>query len=215
MSSKRKNDNLPLSHYDQSALFRLYRWLRWERTQIIPLDASPERCRQRIEGFIGAKYLYSIKSQMTNNLCAFQVCVFTTPPKGIEQGFVIGQTVPEPDGKSMIILRAYPGIINSGCAVSITAISLVTVWVIARVMAFGGESLVATLFTGFLILALIALVWRHCFGGRDEALEMIARSFAPIAKQPLEKHKTEQQRILPIEEMVIPEIGSYEHKAQK
>jgi hypothetical protein len=93
--------------------------------------------------------------------------------------------------------------------------SLVTVWLISRVMAFGGENLLAaSLFTGLLILALIALVWRHCFGGRDEALNMIARSFAPIATQAAEKHKTEK-RIFPLEEVVIPEIGSYEHKTQK
>src|SRR5688500_14265199 len=109
MISKRKNDDVPLSIYDQTWLFQLYRGLRWERVKSIRLDLSETKCQFWIENVKKANYVFDVDKQMLDGQYEFQICVSANPPNTLEQGFVTGCLIPEPDEKTIIVLRAYPG----------------------------------------------------------------------------------------------------------
>lgn len=175
MSSKRKNNDFPLSIYDQAWLFAFYRWLRWDRVQIMTVYAPPEKCQRWIENLMRGRG--HGKQQMSNGLYEFQIALFTNGTKPTDVGVVTGQIIAATDeGYSRVMLRAYPGVMNTGCAGTLTAIGmLMACGSITNIVPF--QTVLEGVCGSLIMLAIIAIAWLMPFSGRDEALDIVATTF--------------------------------------
>jgi hypothetical protein len=174
---KRKNDDMPLSAYDQTWLFRLYRWLRWDRARIIHVDRSSENCRQQIERFIEDQSLHRVKTQTVNSPYAFEAAVFSSSAaRSAERGVVIGQVIPIPeqDEKSLIVLHAYPGRTNTGCATILTSF---TVFALCAFLSDPTLPLAIQILVIGQVSVSFAVTWLFVRLSRNEGLEVITKYF--------------------------------------
>lgn len=240
MDKPKYKSDIVISEFDQTWYGRFYRWMNWDMTEDMIVNASPEVCIAHIQpdqarnaynivALDGSRpsYYYTVKPQIEHYPYWFTLELSHDSSRSSYIGHVFANIAPyENDGqRTLITFRTYP----YGFFFTISVVSGVVVMAVALLespsapsapQAYNG-AFILSLLLGFLVFAIAS--WRLLFVARRKALNIVTDHFVSLSRYGLntdERHKGSRSHlewpvILPFDDEIAVESTSHEQQTQK